>query len=148
MYKTGKIAFAVVLLFAGSVFAQEPLDGAYVKTLTKEKEPITYDYIREADVFWAKRIWRTIDTREKMNLPFRYPQLPLIQIIHTAAKNGELTVYDNRRYPMADQFKAVLSVDDVKKMGTRTDTVMQVNPVTLEEEQVIQHNDLTWDKIV
>jgi gliding motility associated protien GldN len=147
MYKTGKIAFAVVLLFAGSLFAQEPLDGAYVKTLTKEKEPITYDYIREADVFWAKRIWRTIDTREKMNLPFRYPQLPLIQIIHTAAKNGELTVYDNS-VPDGDQFKAVLSVDDVKKMGTRTDTVMQVNPVTLEEEQVIQHNDLTWDKIV
>jgi gliding motility associated protien GldN len=147
MYKTGKVAFAVVLLFAGSVFAQEPLDGAYVKTLTKEKEPITYDYIREADVFWAKRIWRTIDTREKMNLPFRYPQLPLIQIIHTAAKNGELTVYDNS-VPDGDQFKAVLSVDDVKKMGTRTDTVMQVNPVTLEEEQVIQHNDLTWDKIV
>jgi gliding motility associated protien GldN len=148
MYKTGKIVFAAVLLMAGSaVYAQEPLDGAYTKTLTKEKEPIPYDYIREADVFWAKRIWRVIDTREKMNLPFRYPQLPLIQIIHTAAKNGELTVYDNA-VPDGDQFKQVLSVDDVKKMGTRTDTVMQVNPVTLEEEQVIQHNELTWDKIV
>src|SRR5580698_6532843 len=142
MYKASISVFASALMIAGSLHAQEPLDGAYVKTLTKEKEPIPYDYIREADVFWAKRIWRQIDTREKMNLPFRYPQLPLIQIIHEAAKNGELTVYDNS-VPDGDQFKQVLSVDDVKKMGTRTDTVMQVNPVTLEEETVIQHNELT-----
>ena len=148
MHKTGKIVFAVALLLAaGSVFAQEPLDGAYVKTTTKEKEIVPYDYVREADVFWAKRIWRIIDVREKMNLPFKYPQQPLAQIIHTAAKNGELTVYDPSVVD-ADQFKTVLTVDDVKKLGTKVDTVMQVNPVTLEEEQVIQKNDLTWDKIV
>ena len=148
MHKTGKIVFAVALLLAaGSVFAQEPLDGAYVKTTTKEKEVVPYDYVREADVFWAKRLWRIIDVREKMNLAFKYPQQPLAQIIHTAAKNGELTVYDPSVVD-ADQFKTVLTVDDVKKLGTKVDTVMQVNPVTLEEEQVIQKNDLTWDKIV
>jgi gliding motility associated protien GldN len=147
MVKSGKIVFAFILLFAGAAFAQEPLDGAYIKTTTKEKDVIPYDYIREADVFWAKRIWRIIDVREKMNLPFKYPQQPLIQIIHTAAKNGELTVYDNNVVD-GDQFKAVLSVEDVKKQGTRVDTVVQVNPLTLEEEQVVQKNDLTWDKIV
>jgi gliding motility associated protien GldN len=147
MYKSGKIVSILALLFSGAMYAQEPLDGAYQKTTTKEKEVIPYDYIREADVFWAKRIWRIIDVREKMNLPFAYPQQPLIQIIHTAAKNGELTVYDPAVVD-GDQFKAVLSVDDVKKLGTRTDTVMQINPVTLEEEQVIQKNDLTWNKIV
>src|SRR5947207_15561643 len=95
MFKKGKFVFAaLLLLFAGTVFAQEPLDGAWVKTTTKEKDVIPYDYIREADVFWAKRIWRMIDVREKMNLPFKYPQQPLSSIIHTAAKNGELTVYD------------------------------------------------------
>ncbi|MCX6198782.1 MAG: gliding motility protein GldN [Bacteroidetes bacterium] len=148
MYNKGKFVIAAALLmFAGSVFAQEPLDGAWVKTTTKEKEVIPYDYIREADVFWAKRIWRMIDVREKMNLPFKYPQQPLIEIVHTAAKNGELTVYDNN-VTDADQFKQVLSVEDVKKLGTRIDTVMQINPITLEEEQVIQKNDLTWEKIV
>ena len=148
MYNKGKFVFAALLLmFAGSVFAQEPLDGAWVKTTTKEKEVIPYDYIRAADVFWAKRIWRMIDVREKMNLPFKYPQQPLIEIVHTAAKNGELTVYDNN-VTDADQFKQVLSVEDVKKLGTRIDTVMQINPITLEEEQVIQKNDLTWEKIV
>src|SRR5580693_5474537 len=119
MYKTGKIVLAVVLLYAGAVFAQEPLDGAWTKTTTKEKEVIPYDYVREADVFWAKRIWRVIDVRQKMNLAFKYPQLPLIQIIHTAAKNGELTVYDPAVID-ADQFKLVETVDAVKGLGMRT----------------------------
>jgi gliding motility associated protien GldN len=148
MFKKGKFVFAALLLFfAGVAFAQEPLDGAWVKTTTKEKDIIPYDYIREADVFWAKRIWRMIDVREKMNLPFKYPQQPLIEILHTASKNGELTVYDPSVVD-ADQFKQVMSVEDVKKLGSRIDTVMQINPITLEEEQVIQKNDLTWDKIV
>jgi len=148
MYKAGKIVFALVaLMFAGSVFAQEPLDGAWVKTTTKEKDVVPYDFIREADVFWAKRIWRIIDVREKMNLPFKYPQQPLSSIIHTAAKNGELTVYDPAVVD-ADQFKQVMSVDDVKKLGSRVDTVMQVNPVTLEEEQVIQKNEFDPGKVV
>ena len=118
MIKSGKIVLASALLYAGAAFAQEPLDGAWLKTTTKEKEVIPYDYIREADVFWAKRIWRMIDVREKMNLPFKYPQEPLIEIIHTAAKNGELTVYDPAIVD-ADQFKQVMSIDDVKKLKPR-----------------------------
>jgi gliding motility associated protien GldN len=124
MNKTGKILIAFGLLFSApvlSLLAQEPLDGAYVKTTTKEKEAIPYDYVREADVFWAKRIWRIIDVREKMNLCFAYPQQPLADIIHTAAKNGELTVYDVSVND-ADQFKKVLSVDEVKKIGYSVDS--------------------------
>lgn len=148
MFKTGRFIFAIsLLMFSAALFAQEPLDGAWVKTTTKEKDIIPYDYIREADVFWAKRIWRIIDVREKMNLPFKYPQQPLSEIIHTAAKNGELTVYDNNT-ANGDQFKQVLSVDDVKKLGERTDTVMQINPVTLEEESVIQKSEFDPGKVV
>lgn len=148
MLNKGKFLFAVALLMsAGAIFAQEPLDGAWVKTTTKEKEVIPYDYIREADVFWAKRIWRIVDVREKMNLPFKYPQQPLAEIVHTAAKNGELTVYDNNVLN-GDQFKQVLSVDDVKKLGERKDTVMQINPITLEEESVVQQTEFDPGKVV
>ncbi|MFN8311047.1 MAG: gliding motility protein GldN [Chitinophagales bacterium] len=135
-----------LMALALPAMAQEPLDGAYAKVVTKEKEIVPYDFLREADVFWQKRIWRTIDTREKQNLPFRYPQQPLIEIIHTAAKNGELTVYDNSVID-GDQFKQVLPVDDVKKIGMKVDTVTQINPVTLEEETKVISNELTWDKI-
>jgi gliding motility associated protien GldN len=143
-----KISLGLALVVSSaSLFAQEPLDGAWLKTTTKEKEIIPYDYIREADVFWSKRIWRAIDVREKMNLPFKYPQQPLADIIHTAAKNGELTIYDNAAIN-GDQFKQVLSVDDAKKIGARSDTVMQINPITLEEEEVIQKTDFDPIKVV
>lgn len=147
MFKAGKILVAAgLILFSGALLAQEPLDGAYQKTITKEKEIIPYDYLREADIFWQKRIWRVIDTREKMNLPFAYPQQPLIEIVHTAAKNGELTVYDNA-VENGDQFKSVLTVDLVKGIGSKVDTVTAINPVTLEEETKVIKNELTWDKV-
>ena len=147
MFNTGKIALvASIMILATGLFAQEPLDGAYQKVITKEKEIIPYDFLREADIFWQKRIWRVIDTREKMNLSFRYPQQPLIEIIHTAAKNGELTVYDNS-VENGDQFKQVLSVDGVKKIGAKEDTITAINPVTLEEETKVVKEELTWDKI-
>jgi gliding motility associated protien GldN len=140
------VAIASFVLSSAIALAQEPLDGAYQKVVTKEKEVIPYDFIREADVFWSKRIWRVIDVREKMNLPFKYPQQPLIEIIHTAAKNGELTVYDPTVID-ADQFKMVYPVDKVKGIGNKVDTVFQINPVTLEEEQKVIVNELSWDKI-
>lgn len=131
-----KMFLAVAVMGITTAIAQEPLDGAYQKVLNKEREIVPYDYIREADVFWSKRIWRTIDTREKMNLAFRYPQMPLINIIHTAAKNGEITVYDPA-VDNADQFKLVMPVGDVSKIGSSTDTSMVVDPITLEEKQVV-----------
>jgi hypothetical protein len=147
MVKMKNITLGLALLvFSGAVLAQEPLDGAYQKVVTKEKEIIPYDFLREADIFWQKRIWRMIDTREKMNLPFRYPQQPLIQIIHTAAKSGELTVYDNA-VENGDQFKAVMTVDLVKGLGAKTDTVTAIDPVSLEEVTKVVKNELTWEKI-
>ncbi|OJV27791.1 MAG: hypothetical protein BGO32_11090 [Bacteroidetes bacterium 37-13] len=131
-----KMFLAIAVMGVTTAIAQEPLDGAYQKVLNKEREIVPYDYIREADVFWSKRIWRTIDTREKMNLAFRYPQMPLINIIHTAAKNGEITVYDPA-VDNADQFKLVMPVGDVSKIGSSTDTSMVVDPITLEEKQVV-----------
>ena len=114
---------------------------------TIEKEIIPYDDIREADVFWSKRLWRIIDTREKMNLIFAYPQLPLAQIIHTAATNGDLTAYDNSILN-ADQFLAELPTEKVRMIGNSVDTTWQINAITLEDEQVIIENKLEWNKIV
>lgn len=109
-------------------------------------KPMEYDHIREADVMWSKHIWRIIDARQKMNMPFTYPQQPLVQIIHEAAKKGEIAVYDPA-VENADQFKQVLSISQVTKIGERTDTVLQTNVYTGEEEWVPQSNHLSWDKI-
>jgi len=131
-----KKVLSVVLVFVSVwAIAQEPLDGAYVKTVSAEKKEIPYDFVREADVFWQKRIWRMIDVNLKMNLPFKYEQEPLVKIIHDLATVGELTVYDPGVID-ADQFKAVLSVEAVKAIGAKEDSSLQINPETFEEEWV------------
>ena len=149
------IGFGSILLFSQSnLFAQDVLDGVYEKQLTKEKEYIPYDHIREADVFWSKRIFREIDVNEKMNLPFKYPRQPLIAIIHTAAMQGELTVYDpdiveeGLERKEGYDFIKPMAVDEVKGIGARTDTTTQIDPITLEEKTVYVNQKLEWRDIV
>jgi gliding motility associated protien GldN len=53
---------------------QTPSTDVYKKeNIVASKKPVPYPYIREADVMWAKDIWRTIDLRQRMNYPLRYP---------------------------------------------------------------------------
>jgi len=139
---------------AAQTFGQDVLDGVYEKKITKEKEYIPYDHIREADVFWSKRIFREIDINEKMNLVFKYPKQPLIAILHSAAMDGELTVYDpdateeGLETKFGYDFIKPMSVDDVKKIGARVDTTTQIDPISLEEKTVFINQKLEWRDIV
>ncbi|MEX2485518.1 MAG: gliding motility protein GldN [Brumimicrobium sp.] len=49
------------------------IDGVYLSTHIPTKRLIPYEHVREADVIWSKRVWRTIDLREKINRPIYYP---------------------------------------------------------------------------
>jgi len=49
------------------------LDGVYVQEHIPTKKVVPYEYVREADVAWSKRVWRVIDLREKFNHPLYYP---------------------------------------------------------------------------
>ena len=53
-----------------------PRDGVFERQALPQQQPIPYVYLREADIVWTKRIWRTIDMREKINQPFYYPEQP------------------------------------------------------------------------
>ena len=48
-------------------------NGAYKRTDLFQKKTMPLPTVREADVFWSKKVWRIIDLREKMNLPLFYP---------------------------------------------------------------------------
>lgn len=143
----------LILLIAASTsgFSQTVLDpkkdNFYEKEIVKEKEIIPYDHIREADVYWSKRVWRVIDVREKMNLPFKFPKEPLIQIIHEAAKSGELQVYDNNVL-YGDEFKQELEVQAVRDIGYSRDTIRTIDPITLKEVTTVVENELSYDKII
>jgi gliding motility associated protien GldN len=120
-----------------------PLDGIYEREVYKDKRILVYDHIREADVFYEKRIWRVIDTREKMNRPFVYPKEPLIQILMKYATSGEATVYST----LDDEFKQPMKKEDVSQIGVSTDTIMTYDPVTYEEKIKIVHDDLNFEDI-
>src|ERR1700712_2369658 len=51
-----------------------PLDGYYKKTNILSAKVTPYPSLREADVAYAKRIWREIDLRMKMNTYLASPK--------------------------------------------------------------------------
>lgn len=84
---------------------------------TLQRKAVPYPYVREADVMWAKRIWRTIDLREKMNHPYYYPETPhnglmsLFDIVKEAVLTGQATAFDNPA--MDDEFKVKMNAEAV-----------------------------------
>lgn len=123
--------------------ADAPLDDITERHILAENRPLTYAPIREADILWEKRIWRVIDTREKMNKPFVAPESPFFEIIRRAALAGDLPVYSMDD----DRFTKRLTVDEVLKKISRTDTIIRFDPETYSEEVVVVHNDIDWERV-
>jgi gliding motility associated protien GldN len=124
---------------------EEKLDGAYEKVTLKEREIVAYDHLREADIKWKKRIWRVIDFQEKLNLPFAHPKMGLVNILHEAAKKGEIEVYQASE--AGEVFKEPMNVQDVAQIGASVDTVTRINFETGLEEKVIANNTFNPESV-
>ncbi|MBT4968837.1 MAG: gliding motility protein GldN, partial [Bacteroidetes bacterium] len=74
-------------------------DFTYEKKAIKERKIVPYPPLREADVMYAMRIHRVIDTREKINVIMKWPRNPLYRIIYESATTGygsaPVTAYTN-----------------------------------------------------
>ncbi|MEO6149450.1 MAG: gliding motility protein GldN [Mucilaginibacter sp.] len=77
-----------------AAFFERPLDGFYKKSNLINGRPTPYANLRDADVVFAKRVWREIDLREKMNQYLGSPKSRLIDALMGAIDAGELTAYD------------------------------------------------------
>ena len=83
---------------------QAPSTDVYKKeTIIPTKKPVPYKYVKEADVMWAKDIWRVIDLRQRMNFPLRYPiegqmsggdRYSLFGLLMEGIKTEEITPYE------------------------------------------------------
>ena len=123
--------------------ADTPLDGVYERKIIEETPPLKYDNIREADVFWEKRIWRVLDVREKMNKPFVYPENPFINIMLDAAKEEKITLYST----IDDKFTEALDPNEASTIGVSVDTIITFDPETFEEQMKVVRNELNWEDI-
>jgi gliding motility associated protien GldN len=93
------------------------------ETIIPEKKPVPYSYIREADVMWAKDIWRAIDLRHRMNMPLRYPlegtmsdgeRYSLFGLLMEGIKTEEITPYEyNPITGWKDPFSKITNLDEI-----------------------------------
>jgi len=118
-----------------------PLDDITENKLIKERMILEYEPIREADIFWKKRIWRVLDIREKINKPFAYPEAPFFSILTDAVQNGEITVYND------ECFKDPLSSEELSNLLFRIDTTFVTNPDTYEDEMRIVKNEINHEDV-
>lgn len=129
----------LMITLAGSLSAQEinggpvnvpsegVVDGVYIQEHIPTKRMIPYEYVREADVVWSRRVWSFIDLREKINHPMYYPfdkyqdsiwvknatRWSLWTVIKHHVLAGDLTVFEPKNPfdffgqlpPDGDQFK-------------------------------------------
>lgn len=110
----------------------------------KERLPVLkYQSIDERDVFWQKTVWRVVDTREKMNLPFRYPENPFFKIVLDKIKSKAITVYSAED----DNFTTPLCWADIEKMTSTQDTVITFDPETYEEQIQVVTNEINVDDV-
>jgi hypothetical protein len=108
------IVFSLSAQLPGSGISLESnvLDGVYIQEHIPTKRVVSYTHLREADVMWAKRIWRVIDLKEKMNHKLYYPlekqndRISLYEVIrYGALTEGSLTVYDLGGIELDDKFR-------------------------------------------
>ncbi len=123
---------------------EEPLNGIVKKTTHLERRVLPDPPIREADIFWEKRVSRVIDTREKMNQVFRKPSRYFFSILEEGLQEGKL-----RAYGVNDQedFSEPLTQEEVDGMILQIDTIPIWNPDDWTQDIEIVYNKLNPEDI-
>ena len=124
------IAVVLLLISSSLIGFSQVLDGLYLKENTPERRVVPYSSLREADVLWNSRVWRTIDLREKMNQPLYFPLEPmagrtsLFDAILKGVNNGTLIAFDDKD----DYFSKQLTKDESVAKLVTPKVIMQENP--------------------
>lgn len=122
------------------------VNGAYKSTDMSQKKPMPLPTVREADVFWSKKIWRIVDLREKMNLPLFYPttvidgRMNLINLLLEGIKSQNITPFDAR---LDDDFKVPMTFAQVQEaFGAEETTEETIDFDTGERKTVTIQGDI------
>lgn len=117
------------------------IDDIVNKRIVVDNKLMAAQPIREADIAWEKRVQRVIDSREKLNLPFRSQELNLFKVLQTMINNGDITGFSD------DQFKNVYTAEEIRGKMVKMDTSFTLDPETYEEKIVIAKNDINWEDV-
>lgn len=97
-------------------------NSAIDRNLITDRTPLAYEHLREDDAVYRQKVWREIDTREKLNLPFRYAADEdngnqrfisiLFKAIQDGPENGGVTVFSG----VDDRFTTPLTIGEVAQI--------------------------------
>ncbi|MFT3908830.1 MAG: gliding motility protein GldN [Ferruginibacter sp.] len=93
-------------------------DAAVDEAVLKDRTPLDYENLRADDAVWRHKIWRELDTREKINMPFNYAaeedngNQRFISILLQAIQDSAVTVFSN----IDDRFTTPMTKADVAKV--------------------------------
>lgn len=93
-------------------------DEAVETTVLRDRTPLPYEHLRADDAVYRHKIWREIDTREKINLPFRYSadenngNQRFISILLQAIQDSAVTVFNT----VDDRFTTPMTLSEVAKV--------------------------------
>lgn len=113
---------------ANDPFLNPVVNDIVAKRTKTERRILPYDQVREADILWQKRIWRVLDVREKINLPFSNPERPLINILLEGINEGDIAAYST----IDDKFTTPMTAQDMASIAGQIDTVEVIDPETYE----------------
>lgn len=113
------------------------------KRSMNQRRILPYENVREADIMWQKRIWRVLDVREKINLPFANPEEPLINILLEAADTGAITLYGT----LDDKFTTPLTPEERSSIAGGIDTVEVIDEITYDISYELVPRELNPDDI-
>ena len=116
----------------------------------RDRVPLAYEHLRVDDAVYRHKIWREIDTREKINLPFNYKadenngNQRFIFILLKAIQDSVVTVFD----PIDDRFTTPLTIGEVSKyLGGGKDSVAHYDQNGVVDRYDLKSREINPDSI-
>ncbi len=143
---------AIFTVVPQKMLGQDKLSEVYTREHIPNKAPVPYSYVREADVMWAKDIYRIIDLTQLQNLSLYYPVNPigdrfnLVSLLMWGIDNEGIRAFSTD--DPKNEFTIPLDRNKVdESLGAGTETISKINVSTGIPEDTVITNERRIDEV-